>query len=389
VAKKKYYAVVIGRKPGIYDEWFGPNGAEAQVKGLNGAVYKSFASHTEAEAWYKSRSDSSTVENHLTRPIDNSGAEYIQLHQEALEAGKVVIYTDGGCDGNPGKGSYGVVLLHKTRRKELSGGYALTTNNRMELMAAIAGLETLTKPAPVLLFSDSAYLIDAMQKGWVERWHENNWQRKEDGKLLPVKNADLWQRLYKLCHYYDVRFVKVRGHAGIAENERCHILASQAMQRNDLPKDEGYSDECAPLSLKHTEETMAISDLDLLIRSMEPTLNDGRYVFVSLPLESDFSALQPIATIREQEGWSLILDAATAEQHGLEALFEAAWITLRVHSDLQAVGLTAAFATALGQAGISCNVVAGAYHDHIFVPYAQAERAVQCLRNLQQQASSS
>lgn len=133
---------------------------------------------------------------------------------------------------------------------------------------------------------------------------------------------------------------------------------------------------------------MAISDLDLLIRSMEPILNNGRYVFVSLPLESNFSALRPIATMREQEGWSLILEAAIAEQHGLEIMFEAAWITLRVHSDLQAVGLTAAFATALGQAGLSCNVVAGAYHDHIFVPYDQAERALQCLRDLQQRANS-
>jgi hypothetical protein len=134
---------------------------------------------------------------------------------------------------------------------------------------------------------------------------------------------------------------------------------------------------------------MAISDLTLLIRSMEPTLNDGRYVFVSLPFGSDLSALQPIATMREQEGWSLILEAAHAEQHGLEVMFEAAWISLTVHSDLQAVGLTAAFATALGQAGISCNVVAGAYHDHIFVPYDQAERAMQSLRDLQRQASTS
>jgi ribonuclease HI len=246
VAKKKYYAVVTGRKPGIYDEWFGANGAEAQVKGLNSAVYKSFASHTEAENWYKSRSNTSTITNHLTRPIDNSGAEYLQLHQEALETGKVIIYTDGGCDGNPGKGSYGVVLLHKARRKELSGGYAHTTNNRMELMAAIAGLETLTKPAPIMLFSDSAYLIDAMQKGWVKRWKQNDWQRNEDGSMLPVKNADLWQRLFKLSEFHDVRFVKVRGHAGIAENERCHILASQAMQRADLPIDEGYTSESAP-----------------------------------------------------------------------------------------------------------------------------------------------
>lgn len=133
---------------------------------------------------------------------------------------------------------------------------------------------------------------------------------------------------------------------------------------------------------------MAISDLALLIRSMEPVLNDGRYVFVSLPFGSDFSALDPIATMREREGWSLILEAETAERNGLEIMFEAAWISLNVHSDLQAVGLTAAFASALGQAGISCNVVAGAYHDHIFVPYEQAQRALQSLRDLQQASNS-
>lgn len=239
MAKKKYYAVVVGRKPGLYDEWFGEAGAEAQVKGLTNAVYKSFQSLSEAEAWYKSRAKNDAP-SFLTQPVDEQADDYFALHQQGLAEGKVLIYTDGGCDGNPGKGSYGVVLLHKDRRKELSGGFARTTNNRMELMACIVGLEALKQPMSVLLFSDSAYVIDAMQKGWVRRWQQSGWQRAEGAQMVDVKNEDLWQRLVALSDQHAVRFVKVRGHAGSAENERCHQLASQAMQRANLPVDEGY-----------------------------------------------------------------------------------------------------------------------------------------------------
>jgi hypothetical protein len=128
----------------------------------------------------------------------------------------------------------------------------------------------------------------------------------------------------------------------------------------------------------------AISDLATLIRSMEPARNAGVYAYVSVPLGTDVSQMDAIATVREHEGLTLVMAEDAAQRLGLQVLFRCAWITLQVHSDLQAVGLTAAFATALGQAGISCNVVAGAFHDHIFVPLEQADLAMAALKRLQQ-----
>ncbi|WP_243384395.1 ACT domain-containing protein [Geothrix alkalitolerans] len=129
--------------------------------------------------------------------------------------------------------------------------------------------------------------------------------------------------------------------------------------------------------------SLPVSDLKQLLQCMEPILNEGAFVFASLPLDADVSPLQPLATIREPEGLSVVVTGATAQRYQLTPLFEAAWITLRVHSDLHAVGLTAAFAGALGAAGISCNVVAGAYHDHLFVPVDRAQDAMTTLRALQ------
>ena len=127
----------------------------------------------------------------------------------------------------------------------------------------------------------------------------------------------------------------------------------------------------------------AIADLGTLIRSMEPVLNPGTYVYASVPLGTDVSRVDCVATVREPEGLTLVLPEEAAQGLGLDVLFRCAWITLRVHSDLHAVGLTASFSTALGQAGISCNVVAGAYHDHIFVPVERADLAMAALRDLQ------
>lgn len=128
----------------------------------------------------------------------------------------------------------------------------------------------------------------------------------------------------------------------------------------------------------------AVSDLAVLLRSMEPELHAGVYAYCVVPRGYDISAYSPVVTVAESEGLTLVLPEAQAADAGLTVLFLAAWITLTVHSDLQAVGLTAAFATALGQAGISCNVVAGAYHDHIFVPVEQAQAALAALTALQQ-----
>lgn len=129
-----------------------------------------------------------------------------------------------------------------------------------------------------------------------------------------------------------------------------------------------------------------ISDLKLLLRTLDPYLHEGVYVFSSIPANNKLDELTVIATLREPEGLSVILPEAEAQRDHLPILFRCAWITLTVHSDLQAVGLTAAFATALGQAGVSCNVVAGAYHDHIFVPVEQAQAAMQVLQRLQRAA---
>ena len=149
----------------------------------------------------------------------------------------VTIYTDGSCLGNPGRGGYGVVLLHANARKELSGGRSLTTNNRMEIMAAIAGLEVLHGPCRVTLYSDSQYLVNAIELGWAEKWRANGWKRNKKDKAL---NPDLWSRLLDLCQTHHVEFRWVRGHSGHPENERCDRLAVEAAHQPGLPSDEGY-----------------------------------------------------------------------------------------------------------------------------------------------------
>ncbi len=150
---------------------------------------------------------------------------------------QVSIYTDGACLGNPGPGGFGVILIYGKHRRELSGGYRLTTNNRMELMAAIQGLAALTEPCQVKLFSDSQYLVEAMEKGWAQRWQANNWYRNKKEKAA---SPDLWQEILNLCCQHKVRFVWIRGHDGHAQNEQCDKLAFAAAHSPDLPKDEGY-----------------------------------------------------------------------------------------------------------------------------------------------------
>jgi hypothetical protein len=129
--------------------------------------------------------------------------------------------------------------------------------------------------------------------------------------------------------------------------------------------------------------TSPINDLNTLLASMSPELQPGVYVYASVPLSADLGDMVPLATFREREGLTVIVKEGEAQRAGIEPLFRAAWITLTVHSDLQAVGLTAAFATALGKANVSCNVVAAAYHDHIFVPIESAGTAMVALQQLQ------
>lgn len=153
---------------------------------------------------------------------------------------KVTIYTDGSARGNPdGPGGYGAVIHYvdpagKLHVREYSAGYKKTTNNRMELMAAIAGLEALTKPCEVTLVSDSKYLTDAFNKQWVDGWLKNNWKNSQK---QPVKNIDLWKRLLAAKEKHQVSFVWVKGHAGHPENERCDQLATSAADGEDLLDD--------------------------------------------------------------------------------------------------------------------------------------------------------
>ncbi|MBE5966390.1 MAG: ribonuclease HI [Lachnospiraceae bacterium] len=152
----------------------------------------------------------------------------------------VTIYTDGSARGNPdGPGGYGTVLIYidsmgTEHKREYSAGYKKTTNNRMELMAAIAGLEALTKPCNVTLYSDSQYLVKAFNEKWLEGWIKKGWKR---GKNEPVKNVDLWKRLLKAMEPHQVAFHWVKGHNGHPMNERCDELATTAADGSDLLED--------------------------------------------------------------------------------------------------------------------------------------------------------
>lgn len=145
----------------------------------------------------------------------------------------ITIYTDGAARGNPGPGGYGVVLMSGSLRKELSDGFELTTNNRMELLAVITALEALkVERADVTIYSDSKYVIDAVEKGWIWNWVKIRFKGK--------KNEDLWMRFLNIYQKHQVRFVWVKGHAAIRENERCDQLAVQASMQPNLKKDNGY-----------------------------------------------------------------------------------------------------------------------------------------------------
>ncbi len=152
----------------------------------------------------------------------------------------VAIYTDGACQGNPGPGGYGVILVYGEKRREISAGYRLTTNNRMEILAVITGLEQLRYPCAVTVYTDSQYVANSMSKGWARRWRENGWMRNPKERAV---NVDLWQKMLALCELHKVSFVWVRGHAGHPENERCDALSVAAAKGKDLLIDEVYERE--------------------------------------------------------------------------------------------------------------------------------------------------
>jgi ribonuclease HI len=237
---KSYYIIIRGRQPGLYEHWSGVGGAAEQVEGFADAVYKGFYTLAEASEWL-SELHAETIPglapdlvDLLERPPERP------LRQDPaalLKAGKVLIYTDGGAIDNPGPGGYGVVLRYKGHRKELYGGFRHTTNNRMELLACIQGLQALKHRCAVVLYSDSKYIVHGMTKGWAERWQARGW-KLANGQ--DVKNADLWQQLVKLCRGQDVEFRWVRGHSGNPDNERCDRLATAAAHGQDLAADVVY-----------------------------------------------------------------------------------------------------------------------------------------------------
>ncbi len=153
------------------------------------------------------------------------------------ELKNVTIYTDGACTGNPGPGGYGIILHYGEKRREVSAGFRLTTNNRMELMAAIVGLKTLRYRCAVTICTDSQYLVKGITLGWAKRWRANGWKRTPTEKAV---NADLWSELLDLCALHAVTFEWVKGHNNHPENERCDRLAVLAAQEKDLPRDTGY-----------------------------------------------------------------------------------------------------------------------------------------------------
>lgn len=220
----KFYAVAKGRQTGIFTSW--PE-AEKQVKGHAGARYKSFKTREEAQAF-------------LENPVYSSNPKKPRAGKPSPPAptvpdGAIVVYTDGGAIGNPGPGGYGVVFEDG---RELSGGFNLTTNNRMELMAVIEALKALAgESAPIVVHSDSRYVINGATKGWARSWQRRGW-KKSDGS--PALNPDLWERLLNLLSGLDVRFKWVKGHAGNPMNEACDRIANTTARQQGLPDDKAY-----------------------------------------------------------------------------------------------------------------------------------------------------
>lgn len=280
---KSLYVVVKGHQPGIYTEWSGEKGAQEQVNGVSGAIYKGFHNRDEAAAWLhkvgeatlqsnapellkligkkpdpnfvdtlpkddkssssaKPKSGQSksakTGKSKSTKPSSKKpGQSKSQSVEAYLQADNYVIHTDGGAIRNPGPGGYGVVLRYQEHSKELSGGYRLTTNNRMELLACIEGLKAIKLDRKVLLISDSKYVVNGIEKGWAKRWRANGWMRNEEEEAI---NADLWAELLELCERHQVKLIWVKGHAGDPDNERCDELATAAIQSGELLVDEVY-----------------------------------------------------------------------------------------------------------------------------------------------------
>ena len=220
MAGKKYYAVAAGRSPGIFTDWAS---AEKQVKGFAAAKFKSFSSREEAQIWLANPVYHKKEQSKSKRSVPGPGPA------SQYDPATIIVYTDGGSINNPGPGGYGVVIEENGKRRELSGGVRHTTNNRMEMLAAIVALRELQNCGKkIVLYSDSSYLVNGITKGWAKKWQKKGWL-KSDGQ--PVVNIDLWRELLALQEGVEVMFNWVKGHAGNELNERCDQLATAAARQ--------------------------------------------------------------------------------------------------------------------------------------------------------------
>ncbi len=225
----KFYAVAKGRTTGIFTSW--PQ-AERQVKGFAGAKYKSFKTEKEALAFLKRPVYSSGKKTVRT---GKTGSKGVSTASKNYPKNTIIVHTDGGAIGNPGPGGYGVVIKDG---EQLSGGFNRTTNNRMELMGVIKAMEALAgEQNPILLHSDSRYVINGITKGWAKGWKKRGW-KKSNGE--PALNPDLWARLLDLLPGLDIKFKWVKGHAGDPLNEACDHLANSTARMTGMPDDKGY-----------------------------------------------------------------------------------------------------------------------------------------------------
>lgn len=233
MAKKKWYAVKKGVKPGVYQTWAE---TEAQVKGYSGAVFKGFTTEAEARQWLAGNSNA-------TGPAQKKPAaapKKMAFEYPQPRSGEMVIYTDGGAMNNPGPGGFGAVLISANGEKEICAGYRHTTNNRMELMACIVALQYVEEGCrSITLYSDSSYVVNGIAKGWAKKWRRNGWIKSDKKAVL---NQDLWEELLLLSEEHSVDFRWVRGHAGNPLNERCDRLAVQSARGGGLLVDQGYEE---------------------------------------------------------------------------------------------------------------------------------------------------
>lgn len=226
MAKRKFYAVAVGRTKGVFTDWAT---TERQVKGFAGAKYKSFGTEKEALSWL----DAPVYEKKAGKAAEYKPGPTVDVGED-----DIVIYTDGGSINNPGPGGYGAVIEIHGKRQEYSGGFRLTTNNRMEMIAAIVALTEIGTTKQIIhLFSDSSYLVNGVQKGWAKKWKARSW-KKSDGQ--EAVNIDLWQQLLGLLDSLEVTLHWVKGHAGHELNERCDRLAVAAARNAPLDIDTGY-----------------------------------------------------------------------------------------------------------------------------------------------------